>query len=68
MVKYVRYYFADMTDFERFNAAYWKGFSGILPVRTTVASALKGIKFEIDAIARKAGWTKGRNIRTNAVP
>jgi enamine deaminase RidA (YjgF/YER057c/UK114 family) len=42
-------YFADMTDFDRFNAAYRECFSGILPARATVASALKGIKVEIDA-------------------
>jgi hypothetical protein len=41
MVKCVCY-FADMTDFDWFNAAYRDCFLGILPARTSVASAFKG--------------------------
>lgn len=44
---------ADIADFDRYNAAYFSFFSGILPARTTVQSVLSdGIKIEIDAIAR----------------
>ena len=43
----------DITEFDRFDAAYRGFFSGIFPARTTVQSVLgDGIKIEIDAIAR----------------
>src|SRR5438105_10516747 len=47
---------ADMEDFDRYNAAYRAFFASmeVLPARTTVQSVLwKGIKIEIDCIARK---------------
>ncbi|MFC7522417.1 RidA family protein [Parapedobacter sp. GCM10030251] len=45
---------ADINDFDRFNAVYETYFTGIRPVRTTVQSGLvKGIKVEIDCIAKK---------------
>jgi 2-iminobutanoate/2-iminopropanoate deaminase len=46
---------ADIRDFDGFDRAYSKFFSGGRPARTTVQSGLwNGIKVEIDAIARKA--------------
>ena len=47
---------ADMEDFDRFNAVYRDFFKqvAVLPARTTVQSVLwKGIKVEIDCVARK---------------
>jgi 2-iminobutanoate/2-iminopropanoate deaminase len=45
----------DIREFDAFDRAYSKFFSGTRPARTTVQSVLwKGIKVEIDAIARKA--------------
>jgi len=45
---------ADIRDFEGFDRAYSKFFSGIRPARTTVQSVLwGGIKVEIDVIARR---------------
>jgi 2-iminobutanoate/2-iminopropanoate deaminase len=45
---------ADIRDFEGFDRAYSKFFSGIRPARTTVQSVLwGGIKVEVDAIARR---------------
>ncbi len=44
---------SDISDFDRYNAAYASFFSGVLPARTTVQSVLcDGIKIEIDAIAK----------------
>jgi 2-iminobutanoate/2-iminopropanoate deaminase len=46
----------DMDDFDRYNAVYREFFQGlaVLPARTTVQSVLwKGIKVEIDCVARK---------------
>ena len=46
----------DMDDFDRYNAVYREFFKGVavLPARTTVQSVLwKGIKVEIDCVARK---------------
>ncbi len=46
---------ADIRDFDGFDRAYSKFFSGVRPARSTVQSVLwNGIKVEIDAIARKA--------------
>jgi 2-iminobutanoate/2-iminopropanoate deaminase len=43
----------DINDFDRYNAVYSSFFPGIKPARTTVQSVLfKGIKIEIDAVAR----------------
>jgi 2-iminobutanoate/2-iminopropanoate deaminase len=45
---------ADIRDFDGFDRAYSKFFSGVRPARTTVQSVLwNGIKVEIDAIARR---------------
>ena len=44
---------AKIEDFDGFDAAYRKFFSGVLPARTTVQSVLwGGLKVEIDAVAR----------------
>ena len=43
-----------MTDFDPVQRSLLVCFSGVLPARTTVASALKGIKVEIYAISRNA--------------
>lgn len=49
-------YLADMGDFEGFNRAYGAFFTGIRPTRTTVQAVLmKGIKVEIDAVAKIPG-------------
>ena len=46
-------YLSDMKYFEGFNQTYGELFTGIRPARTTVqAGLMKGIKVEIDAIAR----------------
>ncbi len=46
-------YLSDMADFEEFNRVYGEFFTGVRPARTTVqAGLMKGIKVEIDAIAR----------------
>lgn len=46
-------YLSDMDNFEGFNNAYGEFFTGIRPARTTVQTGLmKGIKVEIDAIAK----------------
>jgi len=45
---------ADIRDFDGFDRAYSKFFSGVRPARTTVQSVLwNGIKVEIDDIARR---------------
>ncbi|HZM02050.1 MAG TPA: RidA family protein [Candidatus Saccharimonadales bacterium] len=49
---------ADMEEFDRYNRVYREFFktAKVLPVRTTVQSVLwKGIKIEIDCVARKPG-------------
>ncbi|TAM78599.1 MAG: RidA family protein [Acidobacteria bacterium] len=47
---------SDIGDFDRFNAVYSEFFPGVRPARTTVQSALgKGMRVEIDAIARVPG-------------
>jgi len=44
---------ASIDDFAKFDEAYRKVFTGVMPARTTVQSVLgDGIKVEIDAIAR----------------
>ena len=44
---------ADLKDYAGFNAAYAARFAGVRPARTTVQSVLlRGIKVEIDAVAR----------------
>lgn len=44
---------ANIADFDAYNAVYAGYFPGVLPARTTVQSGLaKGIKVEIDLIAR----------------
>lgn len=46
-------YLSDMKYFEGFNNTYGEFFTGVRPARTTVqAGLMKGIKVEIDAIAR----------------
>lgn len=48
---------ANIEDFDRYNATYREFFKGVavLPARTTVQSVLwKGIKVEIDCVARKS--------------
>lgn len=46
-------YLARIEDFDEFNQAYSKVFTGTLPARTTVQAVLwGGLKVEIDAIAR----------------
>lgn len=46
-------YLSDMKYFEGFNKTYGEFFTGIRPARTTVqAGLMKGIKVEIDAVAR----------------
>jgi len=46
-------YLSDMAHFEGFNRIYGEFFTGVRPARTTVqAGLMKGIKVEIDAIAR----------------
>ncbi|MCP5529428.1 MAG: RidA family protein [Opitutaceae bacterium] len=46
-------YLSDMKYFEGFNRIYGEFFTGIRPARTTVqAGLMKGIKVEIDAVAR----------------
>ena len=46
-------YLADMNDFEGFNQTYGEFFTGVRPSRTTVqAGLMKGIKIEIDAVAK----------------
>jgi 2-iminobutanoate/2-iminopropanoate deaminase len=46
-------YLSDMKNFEGFNRIYGEFFTGIRPARTTVqAGLMKGIKVEIDAVAR----------------
>ncbi|KAA6441826.1 RidA family protein [Dyadobacter flavalbus] len=43
---------SEISDFDRFDAAYASVFTGVRPARTTVQSVLAdGIKVEIDAIA-----------------
>lgn len=49
---------ADIRDFERFDQAYRKFFTGIRPARTTVESGLDGIKVEIDVVARVEGASR----------
>jgi 2-iminobutanoate/2-iminopropanoate deaminase len=47
-------YLAKIEDFEAFDEAYSKFFTGMPPARTTVQAVLwGGLKVEIDAIARK---------------
>ena len=44
---------SEISDFEKYNAAYASFFPGVKPARTTVQSVLfDGIKIEIDAIAK----------------
>ena len=44
---------SDLRDYAGFNAAYGRRFTGLRPARTTVQSVLlRGIKVEIDAVAR----------------
>ncbi len=46
-------YLSDMENFEGFNTTYGKFFTGVRPARTTIqAGLMKGIKVEIDAVAR----------------
>ncbi len=46
-------YLSDMSYFEGFNRAYGEFFGDVRPARTTVgAQLMKGIKVEIDAVAR----------------
>lgn len=46
-------YIARIEDFDEFDAAYGKFFTGLPPARTTVQAVLwGGLKVEIDAIAR----------------
>src|SRR3989442_4415932 len=48
----------DIDEFDRYNATYKEFFKGVavLPARTTVQSVLvKGVKGEIDVVARKSG-------------
>ncbi len=46
-------YLANIEDFESFDEAYSKFFTGVPPARTTVQAVLwGGLKVEIDAIAR----------------
>lgn len=46
-------YLADLGDFEGFNRAYGEFFTGIRPARATVqAGLMKGIKVEIEAVAK----------------
>mgnify|MGYP002713280283 CR=1 FL=1 len=46
-------YLSDMGNFEGFNNAYGDFFTGIRPARTTIqAGLMKGIKVEIDAVAK----------------
>jgi 2-iminobutanoate/2-iminopropanoate deaminase len=46
-------YLSDLSDFAGFHQAYADFFSGVRPARTTVrADLLRGIKVEIDAVAR----------------
>ncbi|WP_448058986.1 RidA family protein [Cellulomonas hominis] len=45
---------ADLADFAEFNAAYGEFFPDPAPARTTVGSALAGIKVEIDVVAGRA--------------
>lgn len=48
-------YLADIDDFAAFNEVYAGYFTGVRPARTTVQSGLaKGIKVEIDCIAKLA--------------
>jgi 2-iminobutanoate/2-iminopropanoate deaminase len=42
---------SDLADFQAFNKVYKKYFNEPYPVRTTVGSALLGIKVEIDVVA-----------------
>jgi 2-iminobutanoate/2-iminopropanoate deaminase len=42
---------SDLADFQAFNEVYKKYFKEPYPVRTTVGSALLGIKVEIDVVA-----------------
>lgn len=42
---------ADLDDWAEFDQAYAEFFDDPLPARTTVGSALKGIRVEIDAVA-----------------
>jgi 2-iminobutanoate/2-iminopropanoate deaminase len=44
-------FLADLATFPRFNELYAEVFSSPLPARTTVATSLRGILVEIDAIA-----------------
>jgi hypothetical protein len=47
------YYLARIEDFDEFNQAYAKVFTGTLPARTTVQAVLsRRLKVEIDANAR----------------
>jgi 2-iminobutanoate/2-iminopropanoate deaminase len=46
-------YIYDINEFDRFDGAYAELFPGIRPARTTIQAVLsKGLKVEIDAIAR----------------
>jgi 2-iminobutanoate/2-iminopropanoate deaminase len=47
----VSVYLADLSVFQRFNEIYGEFFGAPLPARTTVATSLRGILVEIDAIA-----------------
>jgi 2-iminobutanoate/2-iminopropanoate deaminase len=44
-------FLADLATFTRFNELYAEVFTSPLPARTTVATSLRGILVEIDAIA-----------------
>jgi len=53
-------YLARIEDFDGFDRAYAKFFSGVPPARTTVQSGLgAGLKVEIDAIARIPSKSNG---------
>jgi 2-iminobutanoate/2-iminopropanoate deaminase len=47
----VSVFLSDLSTFERFNELYAEVFQPPLPARTTVATMLRGILVEIDAIA-----------------
>jgi 2-iminobutanoate/2-iminopropanoate deaminase len=47
----VSVFLADLTEFGRFNEIYGQFFGSPPPARTTVATSLRGILVEIDAIA-----------------
>jgi 3-hydroxy-D-aspartate aldolase len=55
----VQVYLSEISEFQRFNAAYAAVMGGAAPVRTTIGCALNGVRIEIDAVAEPGDGSIG---------